>query len=156
MWVLGKLVPLCQLIIPVKPTGNSQSFHSWRSSRGKVAYHYYQLLPHLSLLEVVVDLEVTVLLMNCLDANQSYRISLLPYASKQIGRNYTRKCCHETINSINFVPLCLCTGRFLTGQTDSRFFQWSQWPIWVSSSTHWIYCLKAPRILSFLSPKCLP
>lgn len=80
--ILGKPVPLCQPI-SVKPTGKTPNLSaSGDSARDKTAYHYYQLLPYLRLQELVVDLEVTVLLMNHVAVNQYYRISLLPYASK--------------------------------------------------------------------------
>lgn len=58
--LLGKLTPLCQLI-SVKPTGKIPNLSTTGDlGRGKTAYHYYQLLPYLSLQAVVVDLEVTV------------------------------------------------------------------------------------------------
>lgn len=98
---MRKPIPLCQLT-SVKPTGEIPSLStSGDSGRGKTAYHYYRLLPYLSLQVVVVDLGVTVLLMNHVAVNQYYRISLLPYAlnkTKMEGITQGKRCL-KTINS---------------------------------------------------------
>ena len=68
----------------MKPTGKIPNpSTSGDSGRGKTAYHYYQLLPYLSLQELVGDLEATNLLMNHAAVNQYYRMSLLPCALTQ-------------------------------------------------------------------------
>lgn len=67
--VLGKLIPLCQLI-SAKHTGKTPNLSArGDSGSGKAAYHYHQLLPYLRLQEVMEDPELAFLLMNHMAVN---------------------------------------------------------------------------------------